>query len=36
MLIEACSSMETAKEALKELYEERKKDEKRFNRYLGT
>ncbi|MGQ4833841.1 MAG: hypothetical protein ACP6IS_08085 [Candidatus Asgardarchaeia archaeon] len=36
LLIEACTPMENVEEVLKELYEERKIDEKRFDRYFSS
>ena len=35
LLLEACISREDVEKALKELYEERRKDERKYNRYIS-
>jgi len=35
LLLEACIPRKDVEEALKELYEERRRDERRYNRYLS-
>jgi len=36
LLLEACTPRRDVDEALKELYEERRKDERKYNRYLSA
>ena len=36
LLLEACTPRRDVEEALKELYEERRKDERKYNRYLSA
>jgi len=36
LLLEACTPREDVEEALKELYEERRGDERKYNRYLSA
>jgi len=36
LLLEACTPRKDVEEALKELYEERRKDERKYNRYLSA
>nr|MDO8044438.1 hypothetical protein [Candidatus Baldrarchaeota archaeon] len=36
LLLEACTPREDVEEALKELYEERRKDKRKYNRYLSA
>ncbi|MCD6485023.1 MAG: hypothetical protein J7L47_07945 [Candidatus Odinarchaeota archaeon] len=36
LLLEACVPTESVEDALKELFEERKKDERRYHRYFSS